>query len=178
VTATKTLIVADHLYHAHNYAQKHNIPIMEAVYVTPERSERIHGLMPKTIVDIRRGRSRPNANRRMDDLLRILRHRMPKPKRARNTGSIQDRFERFHGENPHIYKRLEEMTQAWLKHGHTKCSIHMLWETLRWQAGTGFFSREEEYKLNDHYPARYARMLVENHPAWEGVFNLRALRAA
>lgn len=176
--STKTLIVADHMFHAENYARKHNISREDRVIITPSFTYPARGLQPKTIVDIRGGRSHPLMNRRMDDLLRVIRDRMPKPRKVRSITSIQDRFERFHAENPHIYKRLEEMATAWLKHGHSRCSIHMLWETLRWQAGSGFFTRDEEYRLNDHYPARYARLLVENHPEWESVFNLRALRAA
>lgn len=170
---TQTLIVADHIRHAQNYARKHNV--QEATIVTPYSPASVHGMRPKTIIDIRRGRTSPRLNRRMDEALRMLKATMPQPTR---TATIQDRFEKFHAENPHILARLEEMTSGWLSHGNDRASIHMLWELLRWQQGTGMFAKGEDFKLNDHFPARYARLMVDRHPEWASVFHLRELRAA
>lgn len=91
--------------------------------------------------------------------------------------TIWGRFMRFHEQNPHVYDRLEELAQEWFDAGHTKVAVRMLWEVLRWEAGTTT-TGEGGYKLNDHFPSRYVRLLIHHHPDWAGRFHTRTLRAA
>ena len=52
-----------------------------------------------------------------------------------------------------------------------------LWERLRWhfhiEQGLG-----DDFKLNNDFRSRYARLLLEDHPELGAFFELRELRAA
>lgn len=87
---------------------------------------------------------------------------------------IQEAFERFHANNPHVYSILDHLASQWLKR-HPTVGVKMLWEVLRWELGVDT-NTEDTFKLNNNYTSRYARMLVDNHPAWAGRIQLRALQ--
>lgn len=90
--------------------------------------------------------------------------------------TIQQRFESFHAHNPWVYAALESLTLDWLSRGRKRIGIKMLFEILRWQYGRS--TTGDEFKLNNNYPSRYARLLIENHPEWADVFHTRELKAA
>lgn len=74
-----------------------------------------------------------------------------------------------------MYVALERMAQQLHDRGRSRISIELLFAQLRWHsliATTG-----DVFKLNDHYTSRYARLLLENHPEWEGLFELRRLKS-
>ena len=88
---------------------------------------------------------------------------------------IDERFMEFHHANPHVYERLRAMSFQWLGAGHTKCSMDMLFHLLRWEYG--ITTAGDEFRLNDHFTSRYARLLMANEPALRGLFNTRPLHA-
>jgi hypothetical protein len=52
----------------------------------------------------------------------------------------------------------------------------MIWEAMRWERF--LLTKDiEKYKLNNNYPSRYARLIVENNPEFEGFFETRKLRS-
>lgn len=90
--------------------------------------------------------------------------------------SIQEAFQRFHGNNPWVLESLEVLTRDYLARGHTQVGIGMLFEVLRWQydrATTG-----DDFRLNNNYRSRYVRLLIARHPEWSDVFETRGLRSA
>lgn len=91
---------------------------------------------------------------------------------------IQESFETFHRNNPHVYRTLVRLVEEWLTTGRKRLAIGALWERLRWDLGIQT-SSDDGFGLNDHYRSRYARLLTQNHPEWPtGLFELRRLRAA
>jgi hypothetical protein len=97
----------------------------------------------------------------------------------RKKRTIQERFERFHREHPEVYKHLHRLALQWRSYGHDQCAIGMLWEVLRWQRTVeGLPDPDEDYKLNDHYRSRYARLLMEEEPLLADFFEVRELRSA
>lgn len=90
--------------------------------------------------------------------------------------SIQARFEAFHALHPWVLEALERLTSECLRRGFTRVGIGMLFEVLRWEYGR-VTSGDEEFRLNNDYRSRYARLLIARHPEWAAVFELRALRA-
>ena len=50
----------------------------------------------------------------------------------------------------------------------------MLFEVLLWQRMLQ--TTDEDFKLNNNYAPRYARMIMENNQDLDGVFELRAMR--
>lgn len=87
--------------------------------------------------------------------------------------TIQERFEDFHRLNPSVLTKLEALTTQWLAAGGTRIGIGMLTEVLRWQYGLQ--TRGDDFKLNNAYRSRYVRLMLQRHPEWEGVFQLREL---
>ena len=92
------------------------------------------------------------------------------------SSSIEVRFRFFHRCNPQVYRTLVSLALAAVQRGKTKIGIGMLWEVVRWEhwldAKAG-----EEFKLNNNYRSRYARLIMENEPDLAGVFELRKLTA-
>ena len=90
--------------------------------------------------------------------------------------SIQQRFESFHALNPWVLRQLERMTADCAERGFGHIGIGMLFELLRYRYGAA--TRGDAFRLNNDYRSRYARLLIEEHPEWTHLFEVRALRAA
>jgi hypothetical protein len=83
-----------------------------------------------------------------------------------------DRFERFHEQNPHVYRLLTDLARRWkIATGGQKLGIRTLWEQLRWQLATA--ATGVDYKLNDHFTSFYARLIERQEPDLRGLFELR-----
>jgi hypothetical protein len=91
--------------------------------------------------------------------------------------TIQQRFEAFHAANPAVYRKLCELTTDLVAKGRTRLGIGMLWEVLRWHWMMTTADAASDFKLNDHYRSRYVRLMLAERPEWDGVFELRNLRA-
>lgn len=90
--------------------------------------------------------------------------------------SIQEAFEEFHREHPEVYSYLlalafELQMKGWVHYG-----IGALWERMRWHFKVEH--DQEDFKLNNNFRSRYARKMMAEHPALEGFFELRELKAA
>ena len=89
--------------------------------------------------------------------------------------SLDARFERFHEENPTVYATLARLAREAVRRGKKRIGAKALWERMRWE----FFlaTTDEEFKLNNSFTSRYARLLMEREPDLAGVFELRELRS-
>ena len=96
-------------------------------------------------------------------------------KRSTVDDGIQRRFERFHRENPHIYKKLVELARQVKSRGLKHYSIASLFERLRWHFRFETKS-EEPFKLNNDFRSRYARLVMETESDLADFFDLRELR--
>ncbi|MEV0636312.1 hypothetical protein AB0I77_15325 [Streptomyces sp. NPDC050619] len=86
--------------------------------------------------------------------------------------TITEQFHAFDARNPHVYRALECMAARRLADGATRVSLKDLFEDLRCQLPYGVGG------LNNNFTALYARRLIDFHPHWAGVFELRRRRAA
>ena len=91
-------------------------------------------------------------------------------------GGIQIRFERFHRENPQIYRALVRLARYHLGHGVSRVSIDYLYHVLRWRIFKETRGREW-HKLNDHFTSRYARLIEQQERDLRGRITLRKLRS-
>jgi len=89
-------------------------------------------------------------------------------------GSIQERFERFHEANPQVYRELRRMALDLACKGLPRIGIGMLWEVLRYSS---IQTTGKDFKLNDHFRSRYARLLLQREPSLESRIELRQLRS-
>ncbi|MGI0148620.1 MAG: hypothetical protein ACREDF_03695 [Thermoplasmata archaeon] len=88
---------------------------------------------------------------------------------------IQRAFEEFHALNPHVYDTLVRLARRYAEK-HRKAGIGHLWEVMRWQMfveTTG----DEEFRLNNNWKSRYARLIMAREPDLDGLFEIRELRA-
>jgi hypothetical protein len=84
-------------------------------------------------------------------------------------------FAAFHAKNPQVYNRLVALAKVAKRNGRTQLGIKMLYEVLRWEifiTTTG-----DDYRLNNNWPSRYARLIMEQEPGLAGIFELRELRS-
>lgn len=90
--------------------------------------------------------------------------------------SIQQRFEAYHAAHPEVYAALVRFTHE-AKQTSPHAGIRMIWERMRWFMYIERRQADSEFKLNDHFTSRYARLIMEQEPDLAGVFELRGLRA-
>ncbi len=89
--------------------------------------------------------------------------------------AIDDDFRQFHAENPKVYDLLVQFTRMAKDSGRQRFGIRMIWERLRWYVMIE--TTDADYKLNDHYHSRYARLIMDQEPDLAGFFETRELRS-
>lgn len=90
--------------------------------------------------------------------------------------TLEERFERFHAANPHVYGTLKAMALSLRNSGQRRWGIAALYEILRFQSA--FRTNGDGFKLNNDYRALYARLLMKQEPELEGFFETRRRRNA
>lgn len=95
---------------------------------------------------------------------------------ARNL-SLDERFERFHAANPHVYRAFVAIAREYLAAtGRDHVGAKMLWEELRYRFAVR--SRgESDYSLNNSYVSRMARLAAAREPDLRTAFEFRQLRS-
>lgn len=91
--------------------------------------------------------------------------------------TIEARFQQFHSDNPQVFQYLVKLTHEQHLHGKRRFGLKAMWEQIRWRIFLGDIQVQGEHRLNNDFTSRYVRTLVEKHPAYRGLFNLRALRS-
>lgn len=85
------------------------------------------------------------------------------------------RFREFHATNPEVYQELVVLARQALARGKRKIGIGMLWEVMRWGRWLAI-TGDDEFKLNNNYRSRYARLIMEQEPDLRGIFEIRELK--
>lgn len=91
--------------------------------------------------------------------------------------SIQQGFEDFHRNNPHVYRLLVRFARELRDSGMTKSGIRMVWERMRWEMTVKVYDHAK-FKLNNNYTSRYVRLIMQQEEDLNGFFEVRDLRAA
>jgi len=87
--------------------------------------------------------------------------------------TLQEKFELYHRENPHILPLLVRFVNEAKASGREHYSINAIFERIRWHMDIE--TTGDEFKLNNNYRSRYVRLLEKEHPEYEGFFFKRAL---
>ena len=81
--------------------------------------------------------------------------------------------EKFHAENPHVYRSLVVMAQNFrAAYPARRIGIATLWENLRYTLMMTIVN-ETDFKLNNSHRAFYSRLIMAENPGLEGLFQLR-----
>ena len=89
--------------------------------------------------------------------------------------TIDRQFRVFHARNPWVYTELVAMTRDLVSRGHTRVGIGMLFEVLRWQTMRATTDPASDFRLNNNYRSRYARLIMDTCPDLAGVFETRRI---
>ena len=93
------------------------------------------------------------------------------------TDTIQTQFEAFHDRHPVVYDYLVTLAFQARRVGRHRIGMKMLFEVLRWEwTIAGLPDDAEEWKLNNNYTSRYARLIMADYPLLDGLFELRELK--
>lgn len=87
---------------------------------------------------------------------------------------LQTKFDKFHEENPHVYRYLEAKAREAVNAGLTRIGADLLISSLRWDHAIR--TKGDTFKINQNFAGRYARMIIANHPEWDGLFQFKELR--
>lgn len=90
---------------------------------------------------------------------------------------LDKRFANFHNKYPQVYKLLVRLSRELKDAGRAKIGIKMLWEVLRWQISIGNVADDTGFKLPNDYTSRYARLIMQQEPDLNGIFETRHLRS-
>lgn len=85
------------------------------------------------------------------------------------------KFKDFHEKNPQVYKALVSLALSAVAAGRKKLSIELLINRVRWDFMMQ--TTDEDYKINNNYKSRYARLIMAQEPKLEGLFNTRELHS-
>lgn len=91
------------------------------------------------------------------------------------TKTISERFLDFDANNPMVYELFKKFAYQLVRAGRTRYSADAILHRVRWE--TALKTVGENYKINDHYSALYARKLMEDDTNFEGFFETRVRRA-
>lgn len=89
---------------------------------------------------------------------------------------IAERFEAFHRENPHVADILEKLADNVVAAGCSRFGVKMLWEVMRYLLIVETKRDLGDFRLNNDYHSRYARLLIERRPEWAGKIETRQLK--
>jgi hypothetical protein len=89
---------------------------------------------------------------------------------------IDERFAKFHAKNPQVFEKLVELCWEIKAHGFKRYSVRTLWETMRWHFSMKV-QKTGKFALNDALTSRYARKLMNDIPAFAGMFETRELKS-
>lgn len=95
------------------------------------------------------------------------------------------RFQRFHHAHPEVFVWLVDNTREFQRQGHRKTGVEYLVNTLRWRAlalpGIRAMMQlpdiNEDYAINQNYSAYYARLIMQQHPSLDEMFNRKRSHA-
>lgn len=84
--------------------------------------------------------------------------------------TLAQRFEAFHKLNPHVFSAIERQALRLAEQGEKRIGVKAIVEDLRRGriATTG-----DDWRINNSWPAFYARLLIAKHPTLERVIEMR-----
>lgn len=84
--------------------------------------------------------------------------------------TLAQRFEAFHAINPQVYSAIERQALRLAAQGERRIGVKAIAEDLRRGrlATTG-----DDWRINNSWPAFYARLLIAKHPQLAGVIEMR-----
>jgi hypothetical protein len=90
--------------------------------------------------------------------------------------SIDYAFGEFHKNNPQVYERFKQLTMRLISKGRKRYSSKTIICVIRYMHDIRT-TTSDDFKINDAYTSRYARLFCEEFPEHSDFFELRELRS-
>ena len=91
--------------------------------------------------------------------------------------TLELRFNAFHAAHPEVYRELCRLARIAKAKGKKRIGIGLLFEVMRWQRIIESLPGEaEDFKLNNNYRSRYARLIMRREPDLNGIFEVREMK--
>lgn len=90
--------------------------------------------------------------------------------------TIDAAFEIYHQQNPKVYELFKKYVNDILSRGKKLTSAKMIINRIRWEIYMET-KGNEEYRINDAFTSRYARLYAKEYPHYKDIFNFRDLRS-
>lgn len=87
---------------------------------------------------------------------------------------LDDQFFDFHLDHPEVYDVLVRLAREAVNRGKKRIGMKMIWEVARWTIWLE--TADPDFKLNNNYHSRYARLIMNLESDLNGVFEIRKLR--
>lgn len=89
--------------------------------------------------------------------------------------TLDARFAAFDAAHPEVWKLYVRFAFELKRAGRDRGSSEQIIQRIRWETNVNP-SRDDDWKINDHYRKRYARKMVAEFPEFEGFFEFRESR--
>jgi hypothetical protein len=98
--------------------------------------------------------------------------------RERPRNQIEVRFWNLHELHPEIYERIDRECKLLISNGRTHYGVQSFFESIRWETDLSMQEGEngELFKMNNDFPAYYARLWLQNNPFFWDFFELRRVK--
>lgn len=83
----------------------------------------------------------------------------------------------FHKEHPEVWRMFVEFAFDRIERGFQHYSADAIFHRIRWEMAQPTYEKGEEFKLNDHYTAFYARAFMKRYPKHDGFFRTRTQKS-
>jgi hypothetical protein len=88
---------------------------------------------------------------------------------------IQETFERFDAAHPEVYALFTRAARDLVDSGRKRIGAKNIFEHIRWETRVGALASERPYKINNNFPARYVRKLLDEYPELAPFIEIRRL---
>lgn len=88
---------------------------------------------------------------------------------------MEQKFLKFHEDNPHVYEELKKLALDVKRRGFNHYGIGALYEVMRFHRIMS--TTDTEYKLSNNHRAFYSRLLMANEPELAGFFTTKRQRS-
>ena len=92
--------------------------------------------------------------------------------------TIDEEYEIYSRNNPHIIGLLEDMIALLIARGATRVGIAKVVEDLRYDKKFLTNRGYDEFKFNNDFRRLYADAIIERHPEWDSIIERRKTRRA
>jgi len=85
---------------------------------------------------------------------------------------MKEQVARFHKEHPEVWHLFVKFSRMMAEKGFQNYSAKAVFERIRWEKDAGGDGKTI-FKLNNNYPAFYARRFMRMYPEYQGFFKVR-----